>query len=642
MQKWLISADTKKWNPAAFFAECGFVDWEKRNNYEIGDIVYIYCKQPVGKIMFKTFVKEMSSHNNSNEDWVIFELMEYKDTEDLSLENLRKYGLNNAPMKPMKLNGKLEKYVDNCFVNDLNINNENHRFWIVNAGKDGVKLQSFLDHNFIGIGSPFTDLSGKSRDEIKLICEEGNEDSANCLYKADAFANQIKFGDFILTKDFSNDEFYLGKCTSNYYYSEKMDDSNDDIKFSHCRDVVWLDVTLKRDDISEKYLKYIETPKSLQEIKNDGAINEILNFYNFNFLSNEKRNLIYFGAPGTGKSYNLNEHMDKFLKKYEDNIENNYERVTFHPDYTFANFVGTYKPVPKEKLIYTPIPQDESVDYKPIMEDAITYQYVPGPFMRTLVKALKNPYEPFILIIEEINRSNIAAVFGDVFQLLDRDQLFNSEYPINASEDLRKYILRELNFQNIPEYRQFTLKNHLNSLFGERFEKISIPSNMFIWATMNSADQGVYPMDTAFKRRWDFEYLGINDGAEKIENVIIEVPESWNIKNNKLSWNDLRVEINKELLRNNINEDKLIGPFFAFNEYTDNDLSFDKFVSIFENKILMYLFEDAARPFRKKFFEKNDKESYLTYSMLCDKFRDDGVVIFNERIQKKFIKDIGE
>ena len=138
--------------------------------------------------------------------------------------------------------------------------------------------------------------------------------------------------------------------------------------------------------------------------------------------------------------------------------------MTFHPDYSYANFVGTYKPVPCKDS-----------DGK----DAITYSYVPGPFMRTYVKALQNSRtdapKPFLLVIEEINRANVAAVFGDVFQLLDRGDDEVSEYPIQASEDIKKYLAGELG-GNPDDYAE-----------------IRIPDNMFIWATMNSADQGRIP-----------------------------------------------------------------------------------------------------------------------------------------------------
>ena len=294
------------------------------------------------------------------------------------------------------------------------------------------------------------------------------------------------------------------------------------------------------------------------------------------FESDEKRNLIYFGAPGTGKSYNLNQDKDKLLENYE----NNYERVTFHPNYSYANFVGTYKPVPEGK--------------------DITYRYVPGPFMRILKKAIEKPSQPFLLVIEEINRANVAAVFGDVFQLLDRNEENVSEYDIATSEDMKTYLNKE---------------------------RIFLPSNLFIWATMNSADQGVFPMDTAFKRRWDFKYFSINHNEKLIENT------KTNINDEEVNWNKLRKQINDELLSYKINEDKLMGPFFAFNEFMGQEIPTETFKDIFKNKIIMYLFEDAARARRNDLFSGARTKDYVTYSEICEEFDRNGLKIF------KFISD---
>lgn len=315
------------------------------------------------------------------------------------------------------------------------------------------------------------------------------------------------------------------------------------------------------------------------------------------FSCDKPRNIIYFGAPGTGKSHNLDSDKDNLLNYHK----NNYERVTFHPDYSYANFVGTYKPVPDKKTI--------------------SYEYIPGPFMRLLVKSLKKPEEPFLLLIEEINRANAAAVFGDVFQLLDRDdEDYVSKYPIHASEDMKKYLEDNL---------------------GEHFEEIKIPQNMFIWATMNSADQGVFPLDTAFKRRWDFKYFPINPKNNEMAKIEIDVDESWNLKDNKLNWDKLRQEINSVLSGYGINEDKLIGPYYAFDKYIGKDkIPINDFKDIFKNKILMYLYEDVARSKRPKLFAGVNGD--ITYSQIRDEFESRGIRIFCDTIRDKFLVDNNE
>lgn len=330
--------------------------------------------------------------------------------------------------------------------------------------------------------------------------------------------------------------------------------------------------------------------------------------FSTDYQSEFPRNRILFGAPGTGKSFTLNHEKDVLLA---DGGE--YERVTFHPDYSYANFVGTYKPVPCKDS-----------DGK----DAITYSYVPGPFMRTYVKALQNSRtddpKPFLLIIEEINRANVAAVFGDVFQLLDRGDDEVSEYPIQASEDIKKYLADKLG-GNPDDYAE-----------------IRIPDNMFIWATMNSADQGVFPMDTAFKRRWDFTYLGIDDGEAEIvgKKVILGQGDYRRI----VEWNALRKAINNELLTYKVNEDKLMGPYFISKKNLPEGEMFDPaaFTRIFKNKIIMYLFDDAAKQKRITLFGGCDENAKNQYSKICKEFDQKGVCIFCDSISSHFIDKVPE
>lgn len=356
-------------------------------------------------------------------------------------------------------------------------------------------------------------------------------------------------------------------------------------------------------DYIEKYdnRPYMQNTDAEAEADTDDSSSAGLCF-NTSLTSSFSRNRIVFGAPGTGKSYMVNQDRAELLGSEN---ETDYERVTFHPDYSYANFVGTYKPVPCK---------DENG------EESISYRYVPGPFMRVYVKALRNgrtaDVKPFLLIIEEINRAEVAAVFGDIFQLLDRDENEVSEYPIQASEDIKNYLADELGGE------------------PDDYSQIRIPDNMFIWATMNSADQGVFPMDTAFKRRWDFTYIGIDDNDEEIRGKTVVIGSE---KPQRIEWNKLRKAVNRFLARQKINEDKQLGPYFISRKIIvpadGNEIDSKRFTEAFKNKVLMYLFEDAARQKRPALFEGCFQNS-SRYSEICREFEQKGIRIFNHEIQQ--------
>lgn len=317
--------------------------------------------------------------------------------------------------------------------------------------------------------------------------------------------------------------------------------------------------------------------------------------------SNYSRNRIFFGAPGTGKSFTVNSEKDKLLG---DQGKSDFERVTFHPDYSYANFVGTYKPIPCKDS-----------DGK----DSITYEYVPGPFMRMLVKALKSARlgekRPFLLVIEEINRANVAAVFGDVFQLLDRGGDNVSEYSIQTSEDMRKYLAKHDVLGGSPDM----------------YETLVLPDNLFIWATMNSADQGVFPMDTAFKRRWEFTYIGIDDNDSDLHGKMVEV---GSVVAQRVEWNKLRKAINNFLAKHKINEDKQLGPYFISRDIVvpaGTEINKKRFADVFKSKVIMYLYEDAAKQKRSTLFEGCFQNSNR-YSEICKEFDEHGIGIFNHDI----------
>ncbi|EJT5939208.1 Type-2 restriction enzyme BsuMI component YdiS [Clostridium perfringens] len=346
--------------------------------------------------------------------------------------------------------------------------------------------------------------------------------------------------------------------------------------------------------------------KQLDELKNALENNEEYSINKNNIKIYKPNNRIIFGAPGTGKSFKLNKEI------VDNKLGNQFRRVTFHPNYTYSQFVGSYKPVGNE-------------------DGTISYNFVGGPFLKTLIESLKDEKEgiPHILVIEEINRANPAAVFGDVFQLLDRDSEGRSTYTISMSNEMKVYVNKELN-------------NNEDELY--------IPNNMYIWATMNSADQGVYPMDSAFKRRWSFEYIDIDGNEEKLKELgceIIELPtEMLDSEGNRIykkyEWNEVRKTINKNLKENNVNEDKLLGPFFlSEKELKESRENFD---NIFKSKVLMYLYEDILKHKNISFFKKNDKKDERKVNTLCDIMRnyDLGKIFTFELNEYKEIEEVME
>lgn len=309
---------------------------------------------------------------------------------------------------------------------------------------------------------------------------------------------------------------------------------------------------------------------------------------------NAPRNWIFFGAPGTGKSYELNQLAEESFS------EENISRVTFYPDYTYSQFVGCFKPITEKK-----VENGETVSH-------ITYRYVLGPFLKTYVEAHKHPDRNYLLIVEEINRANPAAVFGDIFQLLDRREDGCSEYSIATPEEMSDQLKEVFKDESIEA------------------DKLAIPSNMYIWATMNSADQGVFPMDTAFKRRWDFRYMGIDEGEDKIvkvKNGDVEEEKQLNEINipcgkHVINWNEFRKAINNFMMSDNlkVNEDKLLGPFFV----SPSALNEKHFLDVFKDKVILYLYEDACKTKHQKMFRSELK----TYAQICEAFNDDDAGIF--------------
>jgi hypothetical protein len=366
---------------------------------------------------------------------------------------------------------------------------------------------------------------------------------------------------------------------------------------------------------------------------------------------------IYYGAPGTGKSKAI-----KDLTFGEDII-----RTTFHPDSDYASFVGTYKPITEEVVLrdcYGKKVIDEETG-KEVNEERIAYKFIPQAFLEAYVEAWKklgsktiekgdksnNRIHPALLdtpeiftknkaskkqylIIEEINRGNCAQIFGDLFQLLDRNEYGFSDYPIVADKDMQKYLEKEF------EGWEITNKDKINQLYGEanmvslilKGERLVLPSNLYIWATMNTSDQSLFPIDSAFKRRWDWKYVPIREGRDKETNA----PLNWRINtgDKQYDWWSFVSKINELIGSLTNSEDKKLGYFFC--KANNEEINTNLFVS----KVIFYLWNDVFKDYG---FDDKDFQDEEGKILSFDRFYQDinGVTNVNVDNVELFLENLG-
>lgn len=304
-------------------------------------------------------------------------------------------------------------------------------------------------------------------------------------------------------------------------------------------------------------------------------------------------NKIFFGCPGVGKSHGIS-------KKYSSNIF----RTTFHPEYSYYDFIGSIRPICNEN------------DSKQI----ISYGFIPGDFTKALKFAIDNPNEEVNLIIEELNRANTSSVFGDIFQLLDRDENGISKYFISNS-NLARTIYKNCDKSLVSSWLSIDISK----------DQVKIPNNLNIIATMNTSDQNINVLDTAFTRRWDMEYLPID--FNKLDNELI-------VDGLGISWADFATKVNNFILSSNmINaEDKQLGPFFANSTTITNKTNF-------ANKVLVYLWKDVFKINRSLLFNTSN---IIGINSLISTFKNNPTSVFstdflnelNLTIQHQTIKDI--
>lgn len=334
---------------------------------------------------------------------------------------------------------------------------------------------------------------------------------------------------------------------------------------------------------------------------------------------------IYYGAPGTGKSFEVKD----VTKRYST------IRTTFHPDSDYSTFVGAYKPVMEE----TPVYGAQGVEVA--KEKRITYTFVKQSFLKAYLgawqkyaKGVEIP-EPQFLVIEEINRGNCAQIFGDLFQLLDRSDNGFSTYPIEADSDLQNEIK-----EAFGEGGEYALENELDvdnavddytSNYGKTLSDdikngrvLLLPNNLYIWATMNTSDQSLFPIDSAFKRRWDWRYVKITDAGK-----------GWKIKcgSEYCDWWTFVEEINKKIAKETSSDDKKLGYFFC--KAKDGVITADKFVS----KVLFYLWNDVFKDGDISLFKVSDEPE----AEICfDAFYDSDNKVNIEAIRTFLVSVVGE
>ncbi len=338
---------------------------------------------------------------------------------------------------------------------------------------------------------------------------------------------------------------------------------------------------------------------------------------------------IYYGAPGTGKSFEINR-----LTEGKEVI-----RTTFHPDSDYSTFVGAYKPTSIEIPVRDVTGKIIIEHDAQVTENRIVYEFVEQAFLQAYIKAW-NAYASTAegekateqyLIIEEINRGNCAQIFGDLFQLLDRNAQGFSDYPITADKDIKKQLSKAFKDKTISN------ADYINSIYKKdilsqvlKGEVLLLPDNLYIWATMNTSDQSLFPIDSAFKRRWDWKYMPICEGREN------GVSLGWKIKvkENLYDWWQFVEKINNEINEQTKSEDKKLGYFFC---KADNGIIT---AETFVGKVVFYLWNDVFKDqaFASDIFQDGDEE--LTFNKFYDVDANGKAIVREDKVEL-FLKKLG-
>lgn len=450
--------------------------------------------------------------------------------------------------------------------------------------KNDLMLKTIEKSSPISVDSENDDFS---LDELCLILENWYKDYGPNAIRAFG----LRFGELITKRNYSNVEI-IRNCPS-------LKDSKYDAELNK-------GINLYKAIKEKKFGLSFAEEVLLPGVKDDHFIAK--------FDIDNPLQQIFYGAPGTGKSHSIEEKTNGKSKI----------RTTFHPDSDYSTFVGCYKP------------------FKANESDPITYEFVPQAFVKAYVEAWKKYTEPepdVFLVIEEINRGNCAQIFGDLFQLLDRDNNGFSKYRIDADSDLQRYLQKA--FDSITFEDQFAdIKSG---------EKLCLPNNLHIWATMNTSDQSLFPMDSAFKRRWEWEYVPVNHEDAKRFHIFIG-GKSYN-------WDDFIVAVNKKVFDATQSADKQLGNRFCKSDGLINSGESDEkkqeymiFSTQFVSKVMFYLWEEVCKDapedeqinfMRIKKNLSSTTSEYFTFQELYENKPYNGFILNKEAILQMFMNYLG-
>ena len=491
------------------------------------------------------------------------------------------------------------------------------------AKYETVKINQIIDDNNLTYNNgPYR---GDRVDALDL------KEKLDDLFHQEAYSNNIEWWHDTITYNFTHEHDLNFPCVGgSLVFKFKRGILKGKDFFQDCFSYPAEGIDIKKEisiliDIFEYYCENINQNESISSFDLVYFVHSLLNQHHSHLNIDKMFQKIILGPPGSGKSHYLSQRLIRLdLKNQITNQEKRDQvtRITCHAEMTSADFIGSYQPV-------------SDTDGK------IYYRFEPGPFTRLLHRALRNLDEYHVLIIEELNRANAAAMFAEAFQLLDRienndnEDLYWSTYPTSLGAQVLDYLTKRNQDNTTSDALTDDVLNRLNGA-------VRLPPNFMIWATLNTADQSVFPLDTAFKRRWSFEYLGVDDGKEIWSN------DPWNPLipgYPNLRWQDLRQAINTRLEENEIEEDRQLGAFFLTS--TELDVSNDPiaFLKRLLDKVVSYLRHDVVRAdpaILFKEFNTGERDYVPSYALLRRRALENGLLSIFREIKNKhmFTKEL--